>query len=352
MSLVVSIIGNRDASTEWRTVQPAEMLARQGHGVTYVHKDDDKLFIPAMLAEVLVLSRLTWDAGQLDQAREWLGKLREAGKFLVFECDDDMFLHLGEHLTASEDQAQRERAMLAIHTVRLCDAVTVSTQRLATTLRHVAPEKPVACVPNFIDLDRFDGVRSGARRIHRDTVTIGWAGAKRQEDDVAPLCEAWARIAAEHKRVRFVVAGWVPDNLRASVPAHRLTVLPWLPYARYAEHYRQIDIGCCAVADTPFNRCKSNIKAQEFGAASAAVVASPCLYRDIVKDGDTGYLAETADEWYEALSLLVSSGAMRRTLGRRLRRRVETEWALERHAARWLGAWQWLREAAQGRQAA
>ena len=352
MSLIVSIIGNRDASTEWRTVQPAEMLARQGHSVTYVHKDDDNLYLPAMLAEVLVLSRLTWDAGQLDQAREWLGKLREAGKFLVFECDDDMFLHLDEHLTNAEDAAQRERAMLAIHTVRLCDAVTVSTQRLATTLRHVAPEKPVATVPNFIDLDRFDGVRKGARRLHRDAVTIGWAGAKRQEEDVAPLCEAWARIAEEHRRVRFVVAGYVPENLRAAVPAHRLTVLPWLPYARYAEHYRQIDIGCCAVADTPFNRCKSNIKAQEFGAASAAVVASPCLYRDIIKPYDTGLLATTADEWHAALTQLVEDEPLRRALGRRLRRRVEDDWALERHAARWLGAWQWLREEAQGRRAA
>lgn len=347
----ISIVGNADASTLWRSVQPAEELARQGHLVTYINKMDDNLALAVMPFDVVVLSRLTWDMEYLDRAAPWIGMFRQLGKTVIFEVDDDIFLHLDEHLTGLEDERQRERALLGIHTLRLCDAVTVSTQYLATTVRHVAPDKPVAVVPNFIDLARFDRARRAGRRV-TPALTIGWAGAKRQEHDVAPLAEAWGRIAARYPRVHFVVAGYLPPVLEGAVPASRLHLLPWLPFDRYPEHYAAIDIGCCCVADVPFNRSKSNIKAQEFGAASAAVVASPVLYRDIVRDGDTGYLATTADEWYAALDALVASPATRRALGRRLRRRVERDWALERHAGRWIGAWSRLVDECKGRRAA
>jgi hypothetical protein len=50
----------------------------------------------------------------------------------------------------------------------------------------------------------------------------------------------------------------------------------------HAQTYRplahMVDIGCCAVADTPFSRAKTPIKAWEYAAAGAAVVATPALY--------------------------------------------------------------------------
>jgi glycosyltransferase involved in cell wall biosynthesis len=82
------------------------------------------------------------------------------------------------------------------------------------------------------------------------------------------------------------------------------------------------------------------------------VVASPWLYSDLVRDGDTGLLATTAEEWKAALDRLVTIPELRRSLGRRLRRRVEDERALATHAEAWLGAWAWLIEQARERAAA
>jgi glycosyltransferase involved in cell wall biosynthesis len=343
---VLSIVGKVDASTSWRTIQPAEALAALGYDVTYIDKDEPRLGLVALLFDLIVLPRMTWEPAHLAQAGEWLAGLRQRGKVAVYEVDDDMFLHIDEHLTGAEERDQLERVKQAGDALRLCHAATVSVPRLATTVRAVTrPDFPVATVPNFIDLDRFDAARARGRRPHRG-LTIGWVGAKRQESDVVPLAAAWRHIAQRHPRVRFVVAGHPLPALLDAVPPDRLTVLPWLPFERYPEHYAGIDIGCCAVGETPFNKCKSDIKAQEFGAAGAAVVASPWLYSDLVRDGDTGLLATTAEEWAAALDRLVTIPELRRSLGRRLRRRVEGERALARHAERWVGAWAWLRDQA------
>lgn len=343
---VLSIMGDPDASTSWRTIQPAEALARLGYDVTYIHKDEPRLGLVAMLYDVLVLPRMTWEPADLPPARAWVDGLRARGKVVCYEVDDDMFLHIDEHLTDLVDRAQAARVKQATDALRMCHAATVSVPRLATTVRAVTNDTiPVATVGNYIDLDRFDAARRGGRRLS-SALTIGWVGAKRQDADVVPVAEAWRAIAARHRRVRFVVGGYPAPALVAAVPPDRLDVLPWVPFERYPEHYAGIDIGCCAVAPTPFNKCKSDIKAQEFGAAGAAVVASPWLYSDLVRDGDTGLLATTAEEWTAALGRLVADPPLRRALGRRLRRRVEDERALSRHAEKWIGAWAWLVERA------
>jgi len=349
---VLSVIGEVDASTAWRTTQPAEVLANLGHFVTFIDKNDPHLGLVALLADIIVLPRMTWPAADLPQARDWIAGLRQRGKTFVFEVDDDMFLHIDEHLTDLGDREQVARMRGVADALRLCHAATVSVPRLSTTVRAVTrPDFPVATVPNYIDLARFDAARKRARRPW-PALTIGWVGAKRQESDIAPLVTAWGSIARRHPAVRFVIAGHPFPALVNSVPPGRLRVLPWLPFDRYPEHYAGIDIGCCAVGETPFNSCKSDIKAQEFGAAGAAVVASPWLYRDLIRAGDTGLLATTAEEWTVALDRLVRDAALRKALGRRLRRRVEDERALAKHAEQWLGAWAWLIEQARGQEVA
>jgi hypothetical protein len=226
---VLSVIGEVDASTAWRTTQPAEVLANLGHFVTFIDKNDPHLGLVALLADIIVLPRMTWPAADLPQARDWIAGLRQRGKTFVFEVDDDMFLHIDEHLTDLGDREQVARMRGVADALRLCHAATVSVPRLSTTVRAVTrPDFPVATVPNYIDLARFDAARALGKRPHRG-LTIGWVGAKRQESDVVPLAAAWRHIARRHPSVRFVVAGHPIPALLDAVPGalrgHRHRVL-------------------------------------------------------------------------------------------------------------------------------
>lgn len=338
--------GDLNASDLWRDVQPLTWLADRGYFTHYAQGDatgDVALSLAdrAYNYDALVLSRATYYPDDLPLLYEMRRGLRARGKALLYSCDDDMWLHADQQLGAAEDAAMLERNRLSVHTLRACDGVIVSTGRLKTVVSTLT-DKPVAVVPNLIDLDWFRAVQARAERVVPG-LTIGWAGARRGDTDLAPLAEAWGRVARQRPRVTFVVQGHAPDLITQAVPPERLHLIPWLPLEAYPLGLVNVDIGCCSVAFKQFNLCKSIIKALEYGARGrTAVVATPTLYREIIKPGDTGLLAETADEWEAALLRLVDDYQLRRALARRLGRVVEREWSLGRHAERWLVAWDWL----------
>jgi glycosyltransferase involved in cell wall biosynthesis len=164
------------------------------------------------------------------------------------------------------------------------------------------------------------------------------------------MAEGWRRVAAKYPRVRFVVQGHCAKVVYDAVGPERLRFLPWIELAKYPAGLVNVDIGCCSVADTPFNACKSVIKAMEYGASGAAVVATSALYHDIIKHHDTGLIANTADEWEAGLSRLVEDAQYRGVLARRLKRVVVEKYNLQTGAGRWMDAFAWLLE--QGRRVA
>jgi glycosyltransferase involved in cell wall biosynthesis len=302
--------------------------------------------------DAIVLSRTTWPAWAIDMARDFIARMHSLGMAVWFECDDDLFLHITEHfhgLPATETHLRQARE--AIHTVMLCDGIIVSTPRLKTVTQHATGNAiPVAVCPNLLDYDWWRLIQRQAKRVV-PPVTIGWAGARRQDADLAAMAEGWRRVAERHPGVRFVVQGHCPPIITESVPAARLRALPWIELAKYPAGLVNIDIGCCSVDDTPFNACKSLIKAMEYGASGAAVVATSALYRDIIRHDDTGLIANTADEWEAGLSRLVTDRQYAGVLARRLKRVVVEKHNLQVSAGKWMDAFSWLLEHGQRRAA-
>jgi glycosyltransferase involved in cell wall biosynthesis len=193
-------------------------------------------------------------------------------------------------------------------------------------------------VENAIDTRWFRAVVKHAKR-EVPGLTIGWAGGARPDSDLAPMAEAWGRVAAARPEVTFVVAGFQPDIIGEYVSPERVKRLAWLPVEAYPLNLAQLDIACCAVADEPFSRCKTPIKAWESTLAGSAVVATPTLYGRTIEHGVDGLLAETADEWETALLALVDDPAYRRQLRKAQRRRIAERHSLERNAWKWPSAW-------------
>lgn len=349
---VLALVGRERSGPDlWRVWQPIAALERRGYWCGWEFKDAPLLSTIAPRFDGYVLPRISWPAAQRQVAEDWFTLVRATGKFVVYEADDDVFteretqrrVELGWTDGKSLEELESERAE-RVWAMQQCDGVTVSTQRLATIVRQFT-DKPVIVVPNAIDLRWFTAVVRGSKR-QVEGLTVGWAGGRRHDRDVEAMAEAWGRIARRVPSVTFVVQGWQPEVITELVPNERIVRLPWLPPETYPVGIRQVDIGCCAVADTPFNRAKSPIKAYEYAAAGAAVVASPLLYSGVVDHGSSGMIAATSGEWEDAIGLLIESHATRQMMAKRLLKTVEKHHSLEGNLWRWPAAWGQIRASA------
>lgn len=338
---VLFLLGDMNGCSWWRAVRPAEALVSMGGNVAVADKDEAGLENVVHLFDAVILPRMSWEDHQ--GAERFIAALHKVGICVIYECDDDLFseqVNIRIQQTVERDaslELLEQRRLDRLAALRLCDGMTVSSPRLATVMRQMV-DYPVHVVPNAIDLEWWaQQMRSEARSV--DGLTIGWAGGSRPDADILPMAEAWGRIARRFPQVTFVVYGYQPEAITAAVPPDRIVQLPWRQVDQYPAPLQNIDIGCAAVADQPFNRSKTPIKAWEYAASGAAVVATPTLYGTDVHHGHTGYLAETADEWEWALADLVMNGPRRRRLAATLRLRVARLHSLEANARRWPAAW-------------
>lgn len=342
--IVLAMVADLSGCSLWRILQPTKYLEAQGWKTWWTEHNHWAMGHFATMADVIILPRISWPAEWKPVAEEFFAMVRRTGKKVIYEADDDLFTADYAKRTidsgwATQEQFRKVEAdrFSRLWTMGQCDAVTVTTPELAEVVRPFTDGK-VYVVPNALDLPWFEDVLRRSPRVI-DGLTIGWAGGKRSEADVVEMGEAWRRIAARYPQVKFVTAGWVSETLQTCVPRDRLYHIGWQGLDHYPSTYRQIDIGCAAVEPREFNATKTVIKAWEYTAAGAAVVATPFLYDRWVRHDVNGLLATTADEWEHQLSRLIEDRWLRQRLQRKAYRKLITENTLAVNAHRWIDCW-------------
>lgn len=336
---ILALIQHPDVpGDQWRVIRPFTRLRQMGVNARWAWGEDDQQLPTDPESTVLVVRLMTGpDEATIDR---WLDERRPKVRAIVYECDDVIWgAGMADHLDAADFMQGRTREQLiregemTRYFMSRCDGVIVSGAELARQVRALV-QVPVEVVPNAIDA-RWFRCQMAARAPWADHLTIGWAGGRRPEADVAPMAEAWGRVARRYPDVRFVLASsLIPDVFYREIDdLDRIVMVPWTSWHDYPVIY-QTDIGCAAVADTPFSRAKTPIKSWEFALGGAAVVATPTLYGACVGRGG-GFLVETADEWEDRLSLLVENEPLRRAMNADLVRHVEQTHALDTNVTRW-----------------
>jgi glycosyltransferase involved in cell wall biosynthesis len=345
---VLALTGLETGPVLWRVYQPYTELQRRGYGAWFRGKDDPEMdapewpYLAATRLEAICIPRFYWQDHAV--SRQWVRTLHKAGLAVIYDLDDDALtpsFAARQQSTTEKDkslsqleQDRRDR----IAAIRLCDGVTVSTPELAAVVRQYV-ETPVVVVPNRIDVRWWRQTIHGAKR-QVPPLTVGWAGGARYPEDLEPVAEAWHNIAKRRADVRFVVQGHPADVLIDAIPRDRLSFVPWLELGEYPRGMKNIDIGCCSVADNHFNRCKTPIKLWEFTMAGAACAVSPTLYAPVASDGVDALVCDSAAEWEAALTRLIEDAGLRKNLWRAQRRRVATDHSLATHVLDWPKAWQ------------
>lgn len=395
---VLHLVDRISGPALWRTLQPVAELERigyQGVGWEFIGESTNEqreqlglrpvpeatvqkvlAYASSGAVDAIVLPRLGYPVDQGQQMRAFLHTLKRAGNVLIYEADDDIFSPsiVKQHAAGLHRETDLETLeawrMNRIDVLRRCDGATVSTQRLATVVRQFVPESfPIHVVPNFIDWQWWQRIKSVSQR-WIPPLTIGWAGGGRPDADLADMAWAWGEVAKARPDVRFVVAGCRMDGEGAYrqpsiaatpwarqildfVPEDRTVALPWFSITEYPLALLNMDIGCCPIADTPFNRCKTAVKWMEFTAAGAAVVASARplnVYRSVMDGLPSNFLCSTREEWRDSLLELVNDAILRDLCVQEQEERVLREHTLEKNVLRWPAAWHSIVEQARVKQ--
>ena len=262
---------------------------------------------------------------------------------LVYETDDDLLQAEPSGLPHLFDAQTLEGIRRSL---RLVDAVTVSTPYLAEQVRAYNPN--VYVLPNFVKAGLLN-----LNRPRRDKLTIGWAAGSSHLIDIVTVADQLRRVLEANPQVdmHFMGYDWSPELHRADLQSAVKRQCRWSNWqADVGEYYKQVDfdIAIAPLADVPFNRSKSDIRAKEMAAMGIPIVAADLLpYHDFVQDGKTGYLYGSAEEFAKRLDELIHDPAARAEMGAAAKEQARG-WTIEEHWVKWQDVYESVAEGGQG----
>ncbi|MBV8914305.1 MAG: glycosyltransferase, partial [Acetobacteraceae bacterium] len=273
---------------------------------------------------------------------ELIAEAKRLGLVTYWEADDlifDMGHYLANRNLDTLEPKLRESVLSGVELFRkamlACDRTIASTASLAERMRE-AGAGPSAVVENALD-ERTLEAAAGAppRRRDGEVVIVYGSGSKAHDKDFAEAAPALAAVLRDRPQVRLRVIGdlTLPESLAAF--AARIERLPGTDYSAYLGLLAAADISLAPLEPSAFNDAKSNIKFIEAAIVGLPSVCSPrASFRDVVRAGETGFLAEGEAAWQDALLALVDDEALRHRVGAAARAFVLDRYAPEAVARR------------------
>ena len=166
--------------------------------------------------------------------------------------------------------------------------------------------KSVILLPTVIDPKRYrkKEVYSSGK------VWIGWIGSPSTLKYVKAIKQELEEVCREANAGLLLVNGNEGFSFQGD-----LNMIPWSE-AGEVEAILQMDIGIMPLPDNEWERGKCAYKLIQYMACGLPVVASPVgMNKEVVRNGENGFLAEGSAEWKEGLLRLVRDEVLRKMMG-------------------------------------
>jgi glycosyltransferase involved in cell wall biosynthesis len=260
--------------------------------------------------------RLNYDVVWMEkEALPWLPAFIEIARMegipFVVDYDDAWFHRYESHWLSPILGHKIDLVMRVAHTV------VAGNDFLARHARQ-AGAFHVEVVPTAIDFARYQNL---PERVADGRLNVGWIGIPLNAHYLSIVEPALRKVEGINLQV---VGGPVPEAL-AGIPAESF---PWTEDSEIAR-IAAFDVGIMPLHDTTWERGKCAYKLIQVMAAGKPVVASPVgANRQVVQHGVNGFLADTPEQWAEALRAL-SDPERRRAMGEAARRTVQEGYTIE-----------------------
>ena len=264
---------------------------------------------------------------------------KENGIKVVYDLDDDFF-NLPEDFKEPYDfYSKPEIRDMLTKFMTNADAVTVSTETLAESIKGRVGDTPIFIMENYMDSDMWNMAFAKKQTEPSDKITIGWMASGSHAFDAPLAMPAIKRIMQENKNVHLHLIGWVGwDQMDQEFTKmkSRIVTEPWIDISVLPNHMHTFDIGIAACQSVPYNFAKSSIKLFQYWALGVPVVAS-CIpdYQKKIIDGKDGLLCDDGD-WYDKIKMLVDDEEKRKLMGAQGRFKLLSEYDIKNNVGQWL----------------
>jgi glycosyltransferase involved in cell wall biosynthesis len=251
-------------------------------------------------------------------------RLISAASFSVYDFDDAL-----QWDTAAEGGVRRfsPKAPKALLAARLADRVVAGNPILADWASDHNDD--VVVIPSCVDPGSY---RLKVDFAVADPPRVGWVGSAGNEPYLLAISDALLEV---HRRTgaRLTLIGTTRPHL--GVLEEIIDRVGWSEAVQY-EALATLDVGIAPVPDEPYERGKCGYKLLQYAAAGTVAVGSPVGVNSTILSKFGSPAPTTADEWVEALILLLTmSTADRAAIALRARNVVVCEYSFEAWLPRW-----------------
>ena len=311
---------------KYRVVQKLELLHGLGIDCHMCHVEDAVRFYNlAQVATHLMFYRVA-GSPLID------GYMQEAerlGLQVAYDIDDPIFdveTYRANRNLDTLDAAEKDQLLASaerhLQVMRHCPVITVSTTGMAELVRRRLGVEPWIW-PNGVDAElrqlaeEFSGQPLPPEE---ETVIAYMSGSRAHDRDFESVVPVLAELLATHPFLKLMLVGYVP--IPASLEPHeeRIERVPFGGYHEYFAALSRAQVVIVPLLIDGFNECKSAIRYFEASLLGVPTVASRVgQFREVIRDGESGFLAREDAEWRTALTALVENADLRREMGKAAR---------------------------------
>jgi len=198
-------------------------------------------------------------------------------------------------------------------------ALTITANETLYEWATKAGAKNILHLPTVVDLNHYHPVPEPAQKF-----TIGWIGTPLTATYLDTIAGELRQLAAEAP-LQLLIIGAPDKRIEGVECIHEA----WSEAAE-ARLIGQCHAGIMPLPDDDWARGKSGYKLIQYMAMGRPAVASAIgANRQIILQGETGFLAETKEDWLNALRRLRDDAGLRTQMGAAARQRVEQKFCLQ-----------------------
>ena len=213
-------------------------------------------------------------------------------------------------------------------TLKMCDYCITTTSALKRELekygkkvflnKNVASEEMVKYSLNAIH----------ATKKKQSEIIIGYlSGSITHNPDLELVLPALIKIMDEFPQVKLCIMGYLdlPKSLQRF--KERVIRKPFGNWQDLPNVIAGLDINLAPIEETIFNEAKSENKWMEAAFCKVVTVASDFgVFREVIKDEETGVLCKTGEDWYMKIKKLILDEALRKKIAENAHKQVMREY--------------------------